>query len=373
MNTAEVIVIGAGVVGAAIAYGLVQKGCKVLVIDGERADFRASRANFGLIWVQSKGDGFPQYQERTLQSAQNWARFAGELTDITQLPLAVEQNGGLVFCRGENEWNARVAINNRLAAQRPDSKSQAQMLDRAELSKLLPNVEMGPEVVGASFSHADGHANPLQLLSCLHTAIIRLGGQLQFQTPVIEINPNAHGFEVKTQKVSFTADNIVLAAGLSTTRLAAPLGINVPLRSQRGQILVTERMDRFLPFPASGLRQTAEGTVMIGATHEDVGLDAGATALAASKLADRAVRTIPALQNASIVRQWSGLRILSPDGVPIYAQSEQYPGAFTASCHSGVTLAAFHADQFAHAVYDGNLSAEFTAFTPGRFDVQKCA
>lgn len=373
MGTAEIIIVGAGVVGSAIAYGLARKGHKVLVIDGEGADFRASRANFGLIWVQSKGDGFTAYQSLTRQSAESWTEFAGQLRDITHLPLAVEQKGGLAFCLSQSEWDAKVAKNDRLAAQQPERKPDAVLLDRAELSKLLPKVALGPDVVGASFGRTDGHSNPLQLLCCLHTAILRLGGRLQFQAPVLDVCPTSQGFEVKTQNRSFSTNKVVLAAGLSTTGLAAKLGVHVPLKSQRGQILVTERMHRFLPFPASGLRQTAEGTVMIGATQEDVGLDTGTTALAASKLAGRAIRTIPALQHAKIIRQWSGLRILSPDGAPIYAQSAQFPGAFAASCHSGVTIAASHANQFADAISEGDLNKDFSAFAPERFDVQKCA
>lgn len=369
LKTAEIIVVGAGVVGAAVAFGLARKGHKVAVLDGACGDFRASHANFGLIWVQGKGDGFPAYQDITQKSAKIWAEFAGQLQDITHLPMTVEQKGGLVFCLGENEWDARAAKNDRLTAQQPDREPDAVLLDHAELSQLLPDVQLGPEVLGASFGRTDGHVNPFELLSCLHAAILRLGGSVHFETPALSIRPTVMGFEVETKNETFAGAKLVLAAGLSTPELAAQIGMNVPLKPQRGQILVTERMHQFLPLPASGLRQTGEGTVTIGATQEDVGFDNSTTVMAAAKLASRAARIIPALEHAIIVRQWSGLRIKSPDSAPIYAQSAQYPGAFVASCHSGVTLAAYHADTLADAVSTGEFNASLSAFVPERFDV----
>ncbi|MEK7836009.1 MAG: FAD-dependent oxidoreductase, partial [Pseudomonadota bacterium] len=81
----------------------------------------------------------------------------------------------------------------------------------------------------------------------------------------------------------------------------------------------------------------------------------------------------PFLRDVRIVRHWAALRVLSPDGLPIYEQSQQYPGAFAATCHSGVTLAAAHALRYAGFVADGALPAELARFTGQRFNVQKAA
>jgi len=147
----------------------------------------------------------------------------------------------------------------------------------------------------------------------------------------------------------------------------------VPLKPERGQILVTERLDPFMPLPASGLRQTADGTVMIGATNESVGYDLSTTGAAAARLSQKALRIIPALSQARLVRQWAGLRVMTPDGFPVYAQSESHPGAFVAVCHSGVTLAAFHAGEFADAIIAGKLSDDLSPFHQSRFNVPQAA
>lgn len=373
MSQADIIVVGAGIAGAAIAFGLAQKGLRVLVLDGQRGDFRASRANFGLIWVQSKGLGFPAYQTITKKSSADWANFAARIHDASGMKLPLEQNGGLAFCLGEADWEKRKTINDALDAQQPANEQSTEMLDRVALEKLLPAVRLGDEVVGASFGFMDGVVNPLELLSALHVATRNLGGELHFQSPVTSIVPRQHGFKVETAKQSFEAEKLVLAAGLATPALAAHLDMHVPIRPQRGQILVTERAVPFLPLPASGLRQTAEGTVMIGVTNEDVGFDTSTTAEGAAKMARKAIKIVPALEQARLIRQWAGLRVLSPDGGPIYVQSEKYPGAFAATCHSGVTLAAFHANQLCDSIATGQMTAALTAFSPERFSVQKVA
>lgn len=373
MNQADIIVVGAGIAGAAIAFGLAQKGLKVVVLDGEREDFRASRANFGLVWVQGKGRGFPAYQAITQNSSADWADFADRIHDASGMVLPLEQNGGLAFCIGEADWEKRKALNESLISQQPTNKPSTEMLDRTALEKLLPDVRLGEEVVGASFGFRDGAVNPLELLSALHVAIANLGSELHFRSRVTSILPYERGFKVESISQSFEAEKIVLAAGLATTDLAAQLDIHLPLKPQRGQVLVTERTSRFLPLPASGLRQTAEGTVLIGVTNEDVGFDTTTSAEGAAKMAHKAIKIIPALQQVRLVRQWAGLRVLSPDGCPIYAQSEKYPGAFAATCHSGITLAAFHANQLADAIAAGLMSAPLAAFSPERFNVQETA
>ncbi len=171
------------------------------------------------------------------------------------------------------------------------------------------------------------------------------------------------------KKTRIQADKVVLAAGLNNMTLASQVGLNQPVFPDRGQVLVTERMDRMLNMPMSRLRQTDEGTVMIGDSHEDAGLDVSTTPHMSRLLADRARRMLPALAQARIVRTWSALRVMTPDGCPIYDQSESMPGAFAMSCHSGVTLAAAHAHDFAGYVAEGHLGDRVAGLSSRRFDV----
>lgn len=369
----DIVVVGAGTVGAAIAYGLAVRGRRVLLLDGDDGDFRAARANFGLVWLQGKGFGMPPYQTLTRESIGSWRGFADELEGRSDVALCYEQNGGLAFCLGAEAFEKREARLQRLHNQWDGGEADWEMIDRSALERLLPKVKLGDEVTGASFGRSDGHANPLRLLAALHAAVIRLGGVIRSNASVREIAGSGDDFRLVIGAEVIVAPRIIIAAGLGTSALARQVGLDVPLRPERGQILVTERLNRFLPLPASGLRQTADGTVMIGATNEDVGYDLSTTSDAAARLSRTAIRIIPALAGAGLVRQWAGLRVLTPDSYPIYAQSQSHPGAFVAVCHSGVTLAAFHADGLAAAIAAGSLPDTLAPFHQSRFDVPQAA
>src|ERR1700722_16336235 len=372
--TADIVVIGAGLVGAAIAYGLAARNVRVLVLDGHDRDFRAASANFGLVWLHGKGVDMPAYQQLTRHSVDLWPDFSADLTDTTAIDLQYERNGGLSICLGEAEFEQRRAELQRLDNQLGSAVPDWEMLDRGSLAKLLPKAQPGPDVAGASFGRRDGHANPLRLLAALHAGILRKGGRLRGGSPVHSVQTDGRGmFTIDFGPQRASAARVVIAAGLGSKALAAQVGLDILIRPQRGQILVTERLEPFLPLPMSGLRQTREGTVMIGATHEEVGFDTSTTSGAAAALSATAIRCVPALSKATLVRQWAALRILTPDGYPIYAQSQSHPGAFVALCHSGVTLAAFHADGLAAAIAAGTLPEGLSPFHQSRFDVPQAA
>lgn len=369
----DVIVIGGGTVGAAIAYGLARQRQQVLLLDGDDGDFRAARANFGLVWLQGKGLGMPAYQALTRDSIALWRGFTDELEAETRIDLCYEQHGGLAFCLGEDGFEERRHDLLRLHNQRGGGEPDWEMLDRPALERLLPKVTLGPDVSGASFGRHDGHANPLRLLAALHAGLVRHGGSIRHRARVERIERAGCDFRLILDGDALVAPRIVIAAGLGSPALAAQVGLEVPVRPERGQVLVTERLEPFLPLPASGLRQTGEGTVMIGATKDDSGFDISATAEAAARLSSKTVRIVPALAGVRLVRQWAGLRIMTPDGHPIYAESQSHPGAFVALCHSGVTLAAFHAQTLAGAIAAGSLPETLSPFHQRRFDVPQAA
>ena len=90
-------------------------------------------------------------------------------------------------------------------------------------------------------------------------------------------------------------------------------------------------------------------------------------------MADRNTRVFPALKEANIVRMWAALRVMSPDGFPIYEESARFPGAYSATCHSGVTLAGAHALALAPAIMAGVLPDSLAAFAAARFLTEAAA
>ena len=368
----DVAVIGGGLVGAAIAYGLVDRVGRLAVLDEGDVAFRASRGNFGLIWVQSKGGGLPPYGEWTLRSAQTWPRLASSLAMATGIDVRLEQQGGLSVFLSERERDLRVEQMTRMLAQPGMPQYAWKVLDAADLRNRIPGI--GPRVVGALHCEHDGHVNPLKLLRALHTALRLHGAHYLPDHAALAVTPRGRdGFEIGCRGGIVHAQRIVIACGLGNATLAQQVGLRAPVRPQLGQIIVLERMPPLLAQPLTTLRQTDEGTVMIGDSQEEVGFRDSVDLHVLATLADRAVATLPALANASVVRTWGALRVMSPDGFPIYEQSERYPGAFVATCHSGVTLAAAHAFTLADAIVAGALPAELAPFSARRFDVRATA
>jgi hydrogen cyanide synthase HcnC len=367
-NEFDFAVVGGGLVGMAIAWGLARLGRSVAVLDGGDLDPRASRGNFALVWVQSKGSGMSEYALWTMQSARRWPELAQALALQTGLDVCFRNPGGLHLLLSEREAENRANALKRLHNQPGMKGFDYQMLDHDEVEKMLPQI--GPQVAGASFCPADGHVNALRLLHALHVGFARLGGSYRSNHAVERIAPRAGGFRLHTATAELAARRIVLAAGLGNARLAPMLGLNAPVRPQRGQIIVTEKVAPFMNHVVHTIRQTDEGGVMISDSVEETGCDASVGSAVLSVMADRAVRMFPLLGRLNVVRCWGALRVMPKDGFPIYDQSETCPGAFIATCHSGVTLAANHALVLPPLIDAGALpTQDLDAFRARRFNV----
>jgi glycine/D-amino acid oxidase-like deaminating enzyme len=244
--------------------------------------------------------------------------------------------------------------------------------DNARIARAMP--ALGPEVVGGIFCPLDGHVNSLRLFRALHAAATARGAAYLPDHPVRDIAAlSGGGFRVDTTQGPIEAARIVLAAGLGNAALAPMVGLAAPVRPQRGQVMVTEKTAPFLHHPMATLRQTDEGGVMIGDSKEEAPEDEAVGPGVLAAMARRAISMFPLLGGLNIVRSWGALRVMSPDGFPIYDQSETAPGAFIVTCHSGVTLAAAHSDVLAPMIARGALDTSVAAFSARRFDVPSSA
>jgi len=367
----DVAIVGGGLVGTSVAWGLARAGRKVAVLDEGDIAYRASRGNFALVWVQSKGQGMPEYAAWTKRSSDAWQGFAAELQESTKVDVAFERPGGLVLALSDDELGARVDALKRLHNQPNMVRYPYEILGRGAVEKLVP--EIGPEVVGASYCPLDGQCNSLRLLRALHTGMRQLGVQYLPNRGVDAIEFRGSEFHLRGRGGELRAEKIVLAAGIGNARLGPMVGLAAPVRPQRGQIVVTERVQKFLCYPILTIRQTDEGSVLMGDSAEEAGFDDSVGLGVVSTIASRAVRMVPLLARLNVVRTWAALRVMTADGFPIYDHSQSCPGAFLVTCHSGVTLAANHALAIAPMVAAGRLAAETHVFSAGRFGVPQTA
>ena len=367
----DIAIIGGGVVGLSTALGLLRSGRQVTVFDGADMDLRASQGNFGLVWLQGKGADFAPYAEWTRDAVAAWPDFAGGLKDLTGTDVALDQSGGFEFFTDSEEFSDFAAALGRQQAVLGNRFSH-EIVSGDDLRRSHPGI--GPDVVGASFCPLDGHVNPLRLLQVLRCAVLGAGGRLVTDAHVVDVQASGGGFDLTLRDATrVTAERIVLCAGLGTSALAGKLGFRTRVRPQRGELLITEKLAERLPFLSSTIRQVDEGGVQIGGTKADAGPDDSETLEVMAGLARHAVQVFPALADVRVVRAWGALRVMSPDGYPVYARSRLHPDAHLVTCHSGVTLAPLHATALADWINGSVDAPNLEAFDENRFALSDAA
>jgi glycine/D-amino acid oxidase-like deaminating enzyme len=363
----DYVVIGGGLVGTAIAWGLTRAGVKPLVLDEGDLALRASRANFALVFVQGKGVGMPGYALACKTATERWPRFASELLAETGIDVALRQLGGFSFAMSQAELDQQRAAREQIDRETGGRSVKYQVLTRQETRERLP--EIGPSVAGSIFCSQDGHVNALRVFFALHRALAARGGEYRAGHGVRTIEPTPEGFRIKGDWGEVQAGKVILAAGIANERLAPMVGLASPMKRDKGQVLVTEKCAPFFPYGSAYICQGDEGGIKIGSSTEALSESILTRQSLTAVIAQRAITIFPALAALNIVRTWTGFRVMPPDGFPVIEQSASAPGAFVASCHSGLTLAPNFAYEMAPQILAGRLEAGFSPFTAGRFCV----
>lgn len=388
MQTTDVVVVGAGILGTAVAYGLAQRGVSVALLDGGGRAQNASVGNFGLVWFTScfgKGAGGAgpstavgtggraggPYTRWGYEACTTFGEFATKLKEQSGLDVLFKHTGGMVLCHGEEEYNKRAEAVSALAGDIGDGWKDVKMLSRDEAQEKIPDLRLGASIYGASYCPHDGYLNPLFLLKAMQIAMQKAGGKYYAENPACDIRRVGNSYQVKTPTQTFSAGKVVLAAGLATTQLAEQFGINAPTHAEKGILLVTERAERRLSMPLSGLQQSPDGTFIFGVSNQERGIDNEVSLDVVKGIAARAIERFPDLADLRVVRAWAGLRVVTPDVYPIFEEATEYPGIFAMTAHCGVTLAPVNANHLAGWVATGEhpKGFDFDCFSGRRFNV----
>ena len=359
------LVIGGGIVGSAIAYGIADLGEQVIMLDGGDRDFKASRGNFGLVWIEGKGWNNSAYARITQQSAHLWDTLTPQLETCTGVDIGHIHTGGLNFFLNEDACGEHEKKLQKLQQHTPNFDYQFWGQDT--LKKQYPHI--GKEVIGAYYCTQNGIVNPLQTLYALWQGITAQGGQIKSHIYVQNIiRPSTYDgmYTVHTNQGRIYTHKVILAMGLANTDLGEKIGLDLPVRSQRGQIVVTEKVAPLLDIPSLQIRQTVEGGIMMGETHEDNVIGTDTTATGMQFITRRALRIFPILAQVNVVRCWGAMRVLTPDGLPVYAHCQN---AYGVSLHSGVTMCAYHVYEYAKYIVSGQCPPDIRALSAERLYV----
>jgi glycine/D-amino acid oxidase-like deaminating enzyme len=332
MRTADAVIIGGGIVGCAAAYYLSAHGVRPLLLECGTLAGEASGANMGVVGASA---GLPG---RTVAHTRKSMDLLARDAEALGRPVELVREGHLIVALTEAE---RAEVNAVAAAYGRDGV-EVRTLSGEEARELVPG--LGPKILEAAYVPGDGHVNPFLLTFAYAAAARRQAAKIEEGTEVTRLTVErgrltglvARGEEISTPLV-------VLAAGAWSGALLRPLGLTLPVRPGRGQMLVTAPLppitSRVVLTPgATGVRQDVRGHVLIGSTVEDAGFDRSVTLETLAGLSRVAAAIMPALHEAPVIRTWAGLRPMSPDGVPIIDRAPGVSGLLLATGHSRVGL-----------------------------------
>lgn len=376
---AEVIVVGAGVVGAATAYFTARAGHRVRVLDrGPVAGGTSSRGE-GNILVSDKEPG-PEL-DLALLSQRVWRRELGPWADRWEF----DAKGGLIVSAADDGPAALAALTRRQRA----AGVTAIDVPADELPRYEPY--LSPALTAGAHYPQDAQVQPMLAAAELlrlareHGARVRTGPD-HGVTSVTRRGDRITG--VRTPSGDLAADAVVNAAGPWAGDVARLAGVRVPVAPRRGFVLVTQPLPptvRHKVYAAgylgdvassdAGLQSsavvegTAAGTVLIGSTRERVGFDTTPSAPALRALAAGAVALFPTLASVRALRAYAGFRPYCPDHLPVLGPDARAPGLWHATGHegAGIGLAAGSGLLLAQALTGERPELDLTPFAPERF------
>lgn len=353
----DIVVIGGGIIGAAIAYYGSKAGLEITVLEkNDLASGTSSRCD-GNILAIDKDPGFDS--QMSLKSQQ----LVHELVKELEQPFEYRNPGSILVCENDEEMEAA----NRWVQQQQAAGLEFKMLDREDLRN--ESKYFADDLYGGLECKTDSTVNPYMLTFSMFQSAKKLGADIRIRTAVTNIKKNPDGgFTIETPNAQFTAKKVVNACGIWAPMIGQMLGINIPIVPRKGQIIVASRQQPvgvrkvmefgYLISKFGGERVVDEITekygvalvfeptesqnFLIGSSREFVGFNTTVNYEVIQVMARRALRFYPKIADMTMIRAYAGLRPWTEDHLPIISEVEEVPGFYIAAGHEGdgISLAA---------------------------------
>ena len=393
MTRPDVLIVGGGVIGCAVAYELAKEGLRVTLLERAGLCAGASGANGALIWPQAMHRGVAL--DLTLACARLFPTLGEELG----ADIEYRRTGGMVAIETDAQWAQMTEY----VAGQPAVGLHAELLNGAEARRREPL--LAPDLRGAVFAEHGGTINPFRLtLGYAHAARVR-GATLVTGTEVLSLLRRGDRIAgVRTPAGDVESEVVILAGGAWSGPLAATANLRVPVTPRQGMVVVTEpapfrlrhvlkpiKSDRDMwrfsqPWPPDapgkpgydpnlppgkgmGMAQTVTGNLVIGSTSRFVGLDRSPTLAGIRYVLESARRIAPAIGQLRMLRTWAGFRPYTPDGLPLLGPAPGVSGLVLATGHdgSGIGMSPVSARLVAAAVTKADPPLPLEPFDPRRF------
>jgi sarcosine oxidase subunit beta len=354
---AEVVVIGGGIIGGAIAYYAAKAGLAVTVVErGELASGTSSRCD-GNILAIDKDPGFDS--QMSLKSQELVHALSREL----EHPFEYRAPGSILVCESEEE----MAAAEEWVRRQKEAGLPFRMLDRADIRQESPY--FADDLLGGLECATDSTVNPYLLTYALFEGAKRHGARVLLRTEVTDVKRNAAGqFLIRTTQGELTAKQAVNAAGVWAPMIGKMVGIDIPIIPRKGHLIVASRqlpvgLRKVMEFGyliskfggrrnvdpeterygvALVFEPTESQNFLIGSSRQFVGFHTKVDFQVVRCMARRALRFYPKIGDFTLIRTYCGLRPWTADHLPIISRVEEVPGFFIAAGHEGdgISLAA---------------------------------
>ena len=373
---AEVVIIGAGIVGAMCAYYINRAGLKAIVIDRGTVASGTTGAGEGNIMVSDKSPG-PEL-ELALKSRDMWFEVAQDLGNEFELAA----KGGLAVSRGDASSLFELSNSQSVAG------VQTKRVGASEIQELEPFISKA--IQNGVHYPQDAQCQPMLAAAHILRQLQRRGLEFIGHQEVLKIERKSENLTVRTSTLEIQSDFVVNAAGTWAGEIARLAGSELPIMPRRGFILVTAPLPKYVNHKvydsdyvdnvassdadlqtSTVIEGTQSGTILIGASRERVGFDKSISVSVIQRLARQATSLFPILAGAQLLRVYNGFRPYSPDHLPVIGADSLIPGLFHCAGHegAGIGLSAGSGKVIAQLIKNETPIVNPEPFSPARFQM----
>lgn len=375
---ADVVVVGAGALGAACAYFLARTGFRVHVVDRGQVASGTTSACEGNLLVSDKETG-PEL-DLALYSHGVWQDDLAEFAGLWEF----EGKGGLVVSATAE---GAAALRDLTERQRAAGIAVTDV-DADDVTAYEPHIR--PDLASAAFYPQDCQVQPMLMTAHLLRMVRELGGGVSTGVTVTGLlrGPDGGVTGVRTDGGAVACDHVVNAAGPWSSDIARMADVEVPVMPRRGFVLVTQPLPptishkvyagEYVASTQSGdeglqtstvIEGTRAGTILIGSSRERVGFDRSASLSAMRAIAAKSLSLFPSLASTRVMRAYSGFRPYCPDHLPVIGRDPRAPGLWHASGHegAGIGLSVGTGKLLAQSMAGGPADLDLAPFAPARF------
>jgi glycine oxidase len=372
--TADVVVIGGGVIGLTIARALGMRGVgDVLLVERARLGAEASSAAAGMLAPQAEADDADDFFNLCCQSRDMYPTFAAALREETGIDCELDRTGTLYLAFTEHDqreiehrydWQVRAGLT-------------VQKLNSNEARSLEPSISKSAR--GALKFPNDIQVENRRLLSAIIAANGKLGVRLMTGTTVESIRIDRGRIEgAETSRGFVSTGRVVVSGGAwsSFIKVPAARSPNPRIEPVRGQMVCLDSTGsspsiarHVIYSPRGYLVPRRDGRLLAGSTTEQSGFDKKVTASGVHSILSNALEISPPISDLPLIGVWAGLRPRSQDSLPVLGPCAEIHGLVFATGHyrNGILLAPITAELIAGAIVDNVVSPDLNAFGPDRF------